>query len=78
MGPVEFNQIVRIANDVVRARHQAIEARAGIDRLQAQGAPVALDLDRLTRGEDLIEDGVDILAQLGGGEFHTRNVAART
>ena len=78
MGPVEFNEIVRIANDVVRARHQTIESRAGIDRLQAQRAPVALDLDRLARGEDLIEDGVDILSQLGGGEFHHCNICVRT
>ncbi len=78
MGPVEFNEIVRIANDVVRARHQAIESRAGIDRLQAQRAPVALDLDRLARGKDLIEDGVDILAQLRSREFHRGKICVRT
>ena len=78
MRPVEFNKIVRIANDVVRARHQPIESRTGVDRLQTQRATTALDLDRLTRGEDLIEDGIDILAQLGGSELHRRIVYVRT
>lgn len=78
MGPVKFNEIFRIANDEVRARHQPIEPRAGVDRLQAQRAPLPFDLHRLTRGEDLVEDGVDVLAQFGRGEFHSGNIYVRT
>ena len=73
MRPVKFNEVVRVTNDCSRAWHQPIESRTGVDRLQTQRASMALDLDRLTRGEDLIEDRVDILAQLGGSELHKEN-----
>ena len=70
MGPVEFNKVVRVADDVVRGGLDPFQPRLGRYGLEAHDAPAAFDLDRLTGGQDLIEDRVDVGAKLRGGDLH--------
>jgi hypothetical protein len=62
VGQVEFNEIVRVADDVLRVALDPLEPWLGRHGLQAHDATVALDLDRLAGGKNLIEDRVDVRA----------------
>jgi hypothetical protein len=76
VGPVEFNEIVRVADDVLRVGLDPLESWLGRHGLQAHDATVALDLDRLAGGQNLIEDRVDIRAELRGGDLHAWSLAS--
>lgn len=74
MGPVEFNQVVRIAHDERWIRGKSIEPAARTDRLDPEQTAVTLDVHAFAGRENLIEDRVDIGAEMGRSDSHAINL----
>ena len=59
-----MNQIVRVADDTARVRDEPVQLRARLIWHDPQPPALALDLERNSRLEHLVQQSIDVLPQV--------------